>query len=327
MNLKSFRRAVRRPFESFGFILIQNLIPMIPRRILVSISNAVGFVAARLPLRENTIALANMDAVFGNEKSEREKRIVLQHSLGNFCQTMLDVFWFSHNPKVRIPRHVKLRQDDMLDILFTENRPLICITAHFGSWELLGQTAAFYGCDLASIAAPIKNPVVNDFTIKQRQRTGQTIIERKGAVKALLSRLRKKGKTAFVLDQNTSLNDGGIMVKLLGLPTPISPVPASMAYRTGTDILIGYCRPDPKGDYLLYVEECITPPPYSANADHDQIIHDLTQVIEDTLSAEIRKYPQNWLWAYRHWRRDEPREYPTYYPNYQSAWKNRKRRS
>ncbi len=87
------------------------------------------------------------------------------------------------------------------------------------------------GVDLASIAATVKNHSIERIIIKQHEQTGQTIIPRKGALKTLISRFRKNGKAAFVLDQNTPARKEEIVVDLLGLPMPVSPAPAAMAYQ------------------------------------------------------------------------------------------------
>jgi lauroyl/myristoyl acyltransferase len=48
----------------------------------------------------------------------------------------------------------------------------------------------------------------------------------------------------------------------------------------------------------------------------DRVVHDLTQEIENQISAEIRRHPQYWLWSYKHWRREPGETYPQNYPDY-----------
>lgn len=288
---------------------------MLPRSVIVGLSNGVGHTASRLPLYNTKIAKKNLEAVFGNTKTPEEKRKILAISLSTFTLTMLDVLWFSSNPKKRISKYV-IFEDGPLKEQFLSDQPLICITAHMGSWELLGQACALFGVDLASIGARIKNDTVDRLMVQMRERTGQTVIPRKGALRILISRLKKNGKAAFVLDQNTPEKHGGILIDLLGLPMPVSPAPAAMAYRTGTDIMLGYCTPDQKGKYRIHLSNVITPPKYDKALDSDKIARDLTQEIQNELSAEIRRRPQFWLWSYRHWRRKPNETYPPNYPSY-----------
>ncbi len=312
---KQTRRILRRPFETGGFVMLKGLIPLMPRRMVIALSHLAGQLAMMLPLREKRIGMSNIDAVFRDEKSDTEKRAILKTSFATFCQTMLDVFWFSRNPRTRILKYVAFAEGPLKESFF-EDKPVICITAHMGSWEIMGQTCALMGVDMASIAATVKNPAVNRILIEQRERTGQTIISQKGALKTLIARFRKNGKAAFVLDQNTSESEGGIVVDFLGLPMPVSSAPAALAYRTGTEIMLGFCLPEPEGRYCIRITKNILPPPFDKDLDADVVARNLTQQIQDEISAEIRRHPQYWLWSYKHFRRAPGKTYPDHYPRY-----------
>ncbi len=312
---KQTRRSLRRPFETGGFLLLKGLVPLLPRRAVVGLSRLAGSLATMLPLHENRIGMQNLDAVFGDRKSRSEKRWILRMSFATFCQTMLDVFWFSRNPEKRIGRFVVF-EESPLKASFFEDKPVICITAHIGSWEVMGQTCALMGADMASIAATVKNKCVDRILIEHRERTGQTIIPQKGALKTLIARFRKNGKAAFVLDQNTSENEGGIVVDFLGLPMPVSPAPAALAYRTGTEIMFGFCLPEPGGRYRIRITDNLVPPPFDKAADPDQVAREITQQIQNEISREIIEHPQFWLWSYKHWRRRPGQDYPANYPQY-----------
>jgi len=307
------RRALRQPFETGGIRLLQIIIPLLPRGAVVGLSRLAGQLAWLLPLREKQIGLKNIDAVFGNTKTVAEKRFILTSSFAAFTLTMLDIFWFSKNPEKRILKYVEI--DPSFEVFF-QNKANICITAHFGNWEIIPQFLALRGVDIASVAAPIKNKTIDQILIRQREKTGQAIIPRKGALRTLVGRLRKGGKVGFALDQNTSKKVGGIAVDLLGFPILSSAAPTALAYRTGTEILFGFCMPLPSGKYGLYSTGTLQPPAYEKGADSAAIALKLTQQILDHISAEIRERPEYWLWSYRHWRREPKENYPENYPDY-----------
>lgn len=310
------RRAIRRPFETGAYLLLKWTIPHLSRSALVRLARFIGKVAVKFPVREREVGLKNLDAVFGNSKTDREKVEILTTSLITFAQTMLDVIWFTKDSEKRMAKYVRF-EDLPLTESFFEDKAIICITAHFGSWEVIGQAAAARGADLASIAATLKNKTVDRILIEQRELTGQTIIPQKGALKLLISRLRKKGKAAFVLDQNTAESDGGIVVDFLGLPMPVSPAPAALAYRTGTEIMFGFCIPQKNGEYRIIIPDHIIPPPFDKAADMDAVVFGLTCRIQDIISEYILQYPEFWLWSYKHWQRKPGKTYPANYPDYE----------
>ena len=312
-NFKTIRRALRRPFETAGYKLLLLIIPLLPRCGVTGLSRWAGRLAWILPLREKQIGLKNLDAVFGDTKTPAEKRTILTTSFATFCLTMLDVFWFSKNPEKRIARYVEF--DPSVNPIFS-NQAFICITAHFGNWEITAQAAALRGVDMASIAAPVKNKAVDRMLIELREKTGQTIIPQKGALRTLIARLRNKGAVAFVLDQNTDASEGGIVVDFMGLPMSVSAAPAALAYRTETQIIFGFCIPTKNGKYRIYSPGTLHPPTFDKTKDSDRVAKELTQQIQDRVSKEIRTHPEYWLWSYKHWRRTEGTEYPDRYPDY-----------
>jgi Kdo2-lipid IVA lauroyltransferase/acyltransferase len=312
-NRKQIRRRIRRPFETAFFKLFSHLTPRIPRMGVVRLSRLVGRLMWLFPTREKHYALTNLNAVFGDTKTAQEKKEIVITSFATFCQTMLDLFWFAKNPAQRIPAYVHLTESTAP---FFEDKAIVCITAHFGNWEILAPTAALKGVDIAGIAAEIKNETINRLLIKRREKTGNTVIPRKGAVRPLLALLRKKGKAAFVLDQHTSVQNGGIEITFLGLPMTVSSAPAMLAYRTGCDIVLGFSIPRPNGHYQVEIPLIIHPPAYDKEGDTDAIVQALTQQIEDGVSAFILQNPQYWLWSYKHWRGQTAAPLPEHYPTY-----------
>ena len=74
VTAKQIRRTVRRPFETAGFILLKVMIPLLPRGAVIGASKLAGQLAWLLPLREKRIGLKNIDAVFGDTKTPKEKK-------------------------------------------------------------------------------------------------------------------------------------------------------------------------------------------------------------------------------------------------------------
>jgi len=310
---KETRRTLRRPLETFFFRLGIRVVPLLPRTLIVWTARLAGNITYYIAKRERTVGLANLDVVFGDSKTQAEKRSILKKSLSSFSLTMIDLFWFSKNTGRRLKRYQRFVPADGP---YFEPKAHIIITAHTGNWELIGLESGLRGIDVASVAAITKNADVDKLLNKLREQTGMTIIPREGAMRSLVARFRNKGKAAFVLDQNTKEEQGGIWVEFLGMPTPVSSAPAHLAYRTGTDIIFAFSQSDGKGSYEAHTGPVITPPAYDKNQDQETIVKNLTQQIIDVVSNQILAHPESWLWSYKHWRRVKPGTDPSDYPVY-----------
>jgi KDO2-lipid IV(A) lauroyltransferase len=312
-RLKHIRRAIRRPIESFFFWLATFCVPLLPRRAVVSITGLIGRMTYIFDKRERMTGLANLDAVFGDTRTPAEKKTILKKSLSSFACTMTDVFWFSRQTKKRTRQYQTFIPEAGA---YFKKQAHVIITAHTGNWELIGLDSGLRGLNVASVAAVTKNKSVDKQLNTLRQKSGQTIIPREGALRTLTNRFRHGDKSAFVLDQNTKEEHGGIWVEFLGIPTPVSSAPAYLAYRTGTEIIFAFSLPVGGGKYEAHTGNVIQPPPYDKTQDRDAIVKDLTQQIMNVISEQIRAHPESWLWSYKHWRRIAPGSNPKIYPVY-----------
>jgi len=305
-------RKIRHRLEFLLTKLALVCIPLIPRAFLLKIAGFLGICAYYLSFHLRTVGLTNLDLAFANTMTAAQKRTILKTSFKTFALTLLDLFWFSKNSKERIGKYVHFNKhhDD-----FFHPTPLICLTAHMGNWELLGRATAIAGFPMSSVAAPLANKALDDLFNTIRMNTGQSVINKKGAVRKLLKILRNGGKVAFLLDQNTKPSNGGLFVNFFGLPVPISTIASSLVLHTGCPILFSCCIPQANGHYLVTDLRTIDPTSY-AQTEQTQSIQLLTQDIANIMEQEIRAYPHAWLWMYKRWKYIAPGYTKTDYPFY-----------
>lgn len=274
------------------------VVPRFSRKGVVRWAAVIGWIAARIPLRERHMALANLDIAFSDSKSATEKRAIYQASCRTFALVLLDIFWFSRDTRERVLEWTTF--DPGLDELF-QKKAHLCVTAHLGNWELLGHAVSVRGYPLSSVAAPLVNPAVDVHFAKVRKASGQIIIPREGALRTMLRTLKEQGKVGVLLDQNTPPHEGGVFVDFFGLPAPMSDAAASLALKTQADVLFGFCIPDETGKYYVHTASPIRITDVQGEIKDAQTLW-LTRAIAKTTEEAIRTHPGAWLWMYRRWR-------------------------
>ncbi|MBN1269458.1 MAG: lysophospholipid acyltransferase family protein [Kiritimatiellae bacterium] len=303
---------IRRPFELGLTRLGMLFVPRLSRRGVVRLAALFGNAAYYLAAHLRRVGLANLDIAYGDRISRKEKRSLLKQSFRTFALVILDTFWFSRDTAFRISDYVRF--DDSFSRILNP-KAQVCVTAHMGNWEVMGQAVTFKGYSLTSVAAPLANPAVDELFNRIRTVTGQAIVPQKGAVRRLIQALRDGGKVALVLDQNTKPSRGGIFIDFLGLEVPVSTAPATLALHTRVEICLGFCVPQPDGTYHAWAHEPIQPPA-GASGPRDAAVRALTERISANVKDEILRHPGNWLWTYKRWKYVAPRrrrgEYPFY---------------
>ncbi len=304
-------RSIRQKLEAPLVLLGVRFIARLPRRVIVRLSKILGAISYGVSAKLRRIGMANLDLVFGDTKTLEEKRRILRKSFESFSLVLLDLFWFSHDSRARMEKYV--HYNDKMEWFF-EGQAQICLTGHIGNWELAGRAVSCRGFPLASVASPLKNPVVDALLIKARETTGQVIIPRQGAIKNLLSILRKGGKVALLLDQNTLPSEGGKFIPFFGVPATVAASAEALALRTGAEILLGFCVPCGGGHYQTVILDRFIPSDSSAGKKEAEA--SLTEAVTRSYEEAIRQYPEYWLWTYKRWKFIQPGDSAARYPFY-----------
>ncbi len=304
-------RTLRRPFEYAAARLALAVLPRLKRRTILRLSRGLGYFAYGSSAHQRRIAMANLRLAFPDQSAE-EHRAILIKSLQSFSLAMLDIFWLARDTSARIKAMVQF--DPEFERAILKPGAQICLTAHMGNWEVLGLSVSQRGYPLASVAAPIKNPWVDQLFNELRRLTGQRPIPKQGALRALIKTLRNGDKIALVLDQNVKPVHGGVFVDFFGLKAPFSAAAAQLARRTGAPLLAGTCLADDDGIYH-------TPPVLHISQDglpdtEPEAVLALTQRVAHALETLIRQHPTYWLWTYKRWKIRPDGEDPARYPYY-----------
>ncbi len=308
---KRLVRRLRAHPEGWLVTLAAAVIPRLPRPVILATARSVGTVLPWIARRERAIVEANLDLVYGPDPSPgvraRRIRAIFRHS----ALVLLDCFWFSRNSRERVLRHV--RCDDLFTSVLRENRPLIVVAAHLGSWELGAQLACILGRRLTSVYAPVGGGRTQQRLAAMRAANGQTIVPREGALRALLKALRDRQVVGLIVDQYTSVEDGGAFVDFLGRKAAISQVAGVLSLRFKTPVHALCCRHTGDGNYHVGITRVLLP-------GHGMDALQVTQWVASALGDAIRSVPEQWLWMYRRWRHVPPGEDPGRYPFYARPW-------
>jgi lauroyl/myristoyl acyltransferase len=288
--------------------LAWGIIPLLPRSWVLSIARTVGSIAWRFSKRECRITRVNLDLVFGESLSAEKKDAIGRSAFQHFALTILDLFWFSRFTRMRFNKYVVV-DSAMSDVL--SDAPLIGVTGHIGSWEIISMLCGLRNSPMTAVAMPLANPYVDKTLQRLRMRTGSVAVPRSGAVRSLLRALRAGHTIGLVLDQNTVPSEGGIWVPFFGVPVVVSNAAGLLAVKTGTSLVTIIAVADSKGVYHFDLCDRLAPSGLTA----EQITEEMTRRLE----ACIRKHPEAWLWSYKRWRYYRPGDDAERFPYYASC--------
>lgn len=177
-------------------------------------------------------------------------------------------------------------------------QPVILASAHLGNWELSGHVISFTK-PLVAVARTLDNPFAQRFMERRNPRRRIEIVAKHSKDRLALLRPLRSGKLlGLICDQHAASN--GVVVPFFGHPASTVASPARLHLATGAPIVFGVCFRTGPMKFLMAASEPIRVAP---TGDREADIRAITLAINEVAERFIRRFPEQYLWAHRRWRR------------------------
>jgi len=182
------------------------------------------------------------------------------------------------------------------------------LAAHLGNWEMGLAALARHGIGSHVIVKEIKSKAGAYAADKIRGSHGATPIPRRRSLRMIARVLRDGGGVGFVLDQNTTA-DEGVFVQFFGRPACTMPGLAILSQRYQAPVVpIQFSRDDDLRHHrVTFFPELEWE---ELSRDKEANIRHNTQRYTAAIESLIRQHPDQWLWVHRRWRTRPPADSP-----------------
>lgn len=311
---KNFIRLLRRPFEWLGVIAGLAVFSFLPRRLLLALCDAVSAVMYVCDRRGRRLALVNLRIVTGRldaaapyapkaadyAPTRAEVRII-RRSYRNMARTVGYAFWTCRAARKRAMAAGEMSAAGKA--FLRENKPAVTVSGHIGCWEILSQLAFLEGHEMMSVAKDIGTSGMTALLMRARRSIGQEIVHAQGAFRPLMQGLKDGKSLGLLVDQAVRTKNGGVWVRVMGRPMPVSAAPAFFAAKGKVPIVIAWSRPLKDGRWRCEIIDTIP-----AGAARD--VWHTTQRCLTALMRVVRRHPSCWVLNYRYFRyTPTPEEY------------------
>jgi Kdo2-lipid IVA lauroyltransferase/acyltransferase len=182
-------------------------------------------------------------------------------------------------------------------------RGVLVATAHLGNWELSAFAHALMTEPMHVMVRRLDNPLIDGFVERRRTQSGNHLIYKQDAARAVLKALRNNEAVGILADQNT-MSSEGVFVTFFGKLACAGSVFVKFAYRSQAAVIPGFAIWDES--MQRYVLRFYPRVELSGDAQAD------TQRIHSIFEEIIRQYPDQWMWIHRRWKTRPPGEEPLY---------------
>src|SRR6184192_4140167 len=306
--MRSQWKRIRYRLEWIGLLLAARLIPLCSRRICDYVARIAGALLSFLDRQRFEVAVDNLRVAFGDQFSADERRKIARESFQYFARTMVDLLWSPRLTLQNFSRYIEWQNLEETARGTGPERSIMIACYHYSNFEWLSLACGFLDLKGTIISQEFKNSLLDPIFKKLREQSGHELVPRDRGIVRLYKVLRRKGRTALLVDLTVPPIQGAVAINCFGLKTSITSAHAWLHEQTGVPIIPAHCEPLPDGTYRLVFHPQIEK---TSGMDHQQI----AQACWNSFEPYARKNPAPWLWMYKHWRylpANPDRPYPFY---------------
>jgi KDO2-lipid IV(A) lauroyltransferase len=244
------------------------------------------------------VLLENLDLAFP-EKSRSEKTRIGRASIRNLGLNLVEYAMLPFFSKANYHKHFVFENTHVLDTAQKKGKGVLLLTLHLGHGDIACAGLSLQGYKMLVVSKFFKMKWLNDLWFGMRERSGTSFIPPRDSSYQLLKGLKAGANVAIPLDQFTG-PPIGVRTTFFGHETGTAAGLAVMAQRSGAPVVLIYTIRLPDGRHMVRTECEIAVPEGRGTDESTQAV---TQGFNDELQKLVQKYPEQWMWIHRRWKR------------------------
>ena len=232
-----------------------------------------------------------------SELSTQERERITRAAIRNELMSYFEFFsiWGSSNQK-NIERVHKVIGEDLLHDALAQNKGLVLIVPHFGTWEIMNAYVAQF-TSMTIMYKPVKNQAADQFVRAARSREQANLVPTDESGVRQIFKALKQGGTTVILPDHTP-NVGGEYIPYFGVPLATSNLSAKLIQKTKARALFLYALRNEDAGFDIHIET-IDEKVYQGDANQG------TGIIINTIENLIQRHPEHYHWSYKRFRAHE----------------------
>lgn len=276
---------------ALGLVRAINLLPL---RAQLAVGRLLGRLAYAFSRRDRAVAAINIGLCMP-ESSERERRALVKAHFESLGCAVIEtglVWWASD---ARLKRLINFEGVEHLERALAQGSGALMLSAHFTTLEMGARALTLLGPTSIMYLTP-SNPLIAELSRRGRSRhTVQAISA--DQVRDLLQNLKDNLPVWYAPDQRFTDRNSAI-VPLFGQPASSNVATSRLAKISGAPVLPYF--PERRADNRGYVVRIY--PPFDNYPSRDPIAD--TRRFHELIEDHVRRHPEQYLWAYKRFKRE-----------------------
>ena len=195
----------------------------------------------------------------------------------------------------------RIENPELFAALQASSRPIVAVTGHLGSWELLvGIMGAFSPAETCHVIVRLpKNQAAAEAVAHMRSQPQIRILPHRDAAGETLGHLRAGGKSAFLVDHNCKRAEAEFL-PFLGRTAAVNKGPAILAMRAKAEVWPIFLVRSSQDRFRFVTLSPLDTTDLTGS--RSSRIRRICQFYTQAVESMVLRYPEQWFWMHRRWK-------------------------
>lgn len=243
------------------------------------------------------VAKKQLHAAYPHKTPEQITAMVKQVFV-NLGMTAVEFCWFAFKNLPEKEKFISYEGYNNINKALEQDKGLIVFMGHFGNWELAGQVLAQKTNKLVAVARKQKNPYFTKLVNDIRSFNKIHIIRKKLALRGIAEALKSNKIVGILGDQ--AARKKYLRIKFFGKKAATYMGTAKIALKYQCPVIFASLTRRKKFQFKYKFSSPIN---FTSETSESEQIEEFTRMLTEMLEQEVRKFPEQWFWVHRRWKR------------------------
>ena len=290
---------MREKLEFWLVMIVARPLGWLPRRAARLVAGGIAWAAYCALGRLRHVGERNLALAFP-ERTTRERQQILRGVFRSLGRQLVEFCRMTRYTAENTRDWIRTEGLDHYLAAKARGKGVLIVTGHLGAWELSSFYHSLMGYPMSMVARPLDNRPLDAYVNGIRCMHGNRVLNKDDFARGLLTAMRK-GETVGILMDTNMTPPQGVFVEFFGKQACAASGVARVALKTGAAVLPGFMVwESAERRYVLHFGPQLV---FEKSADGEADILAATQQCTSAIENWIRRYPDQWLWIHRRWKK------------------------
>ncbi len=291
--------------QAVVFYCLTLVAALLPASITYRLGALAGLLIPCLVPKRRAIAIDNISRALPFMKAHplwdspcEDAGELARETFKNLGRSLMEICRLYHGRGEDVIANIELRGREHYETARAKGKGVIFFTGHCGNWELLALAfSSLFGEGVSVVARRQNNPYLNRMVERMRMSYDSRVIYKQGALKGILTAL-KKGELVGILADQAVFSEDGTLIDVMGRKAWASKAPVVIAQKSGAPLIPIFIHREGERQVITFYPE------HRFSGDmSDEGIRTETQALSRYVENFVVAHPTQWYWVHRRWKR------------------------